>query len=64
MLGGASAEATFKQWTRTFQVRNPIWYSAYPDLSVSNVLQNATIRELAGAPLAKDRDAEALLALL
>jgi hypothetical protein len=63
-FGGASAEAEFKQWTRTFQVRNPIWYSAYPDLTVSNVMQNARLRELAGGALETDRDARAFLALL
>ncbi len=62
--GGASSEATFKQWTRTFQVRNPIWYSAYPTLTVSNVLRNASIRELAGTPLSSDREARSFLSLL
>ena len=64
MLGGASAEATFKQWTRTFQVRNPIWYSAYDDLTVTNVLRNAEIRERSGGALESDDDVRAWLALL
>jgi hypothetical protein len=64
ILGGASAEATFKQWTRTFQVRNPIWYSAYGHLTVTNVLDNAKIREFAGGALASDDEARAWLALL
>ncbi len=55
MFGGASAEATFKQWTRTFQVRNPIWYSAYGHLTVTNVLNNANIRELAERAAGKRR---------
>ncbi|MGO8999453.1 MAG: hypothetical protein ACLQVI_39515 [Polyangiaceae bacterium] len=64
VFGGASAEVEFKQWARTFQVKNPIWYSAYPDLSVANVLQNARIRELAGRPLRTDREARGWLALV
>src|SRR5690606_32285748 len=38
VFGGAAQEATFKQWTRTFQVENQIWYSAYPHLTVADVL--------------------------
>jgi len=64
IFGGASAESAFKQWTRTFQVRNPIWYSAYPHLTVTNVLNNAKIRELAGSALETDDDVRAWLALL
>jgi hypothetical protein len=64
MFGGASAESTFKQWTRTFQVRNPIWYSAYDYLTVTNVLNNAKIRELAGGALGRDDEVRAWLALL
>ncbi len=54
--GGAEAEGAFKRWARTFQVRNQIWYSAYPDVSVDHVRDNATVRELAGTrPLAPDQ---------
>lgn len=45
VLGGAANESQFKRWARTFQVENRIWYSAYPHLSVSDVLRNALIRE-------------------
>jgi hypothetical protein len=45
IFAGASKEATFKQWTRTFQVENRIWYSAYKDLTVSDVIRNAEVRE-------------------
>jgi hypothetical protein len=49
VFAGASKEATFKQWTRTFQVENRIWYSAYKNLTVSDVLRNAVVREGASA---------------
>ncbi len=64
VLGGASAASTFKQWTRTFQVRNQIWYSAYDGLTVTNILRNAKIRELAGGAFESEADASAWLALL
>jgi hypothetical protein len=61
---GATQEAAFKQWARTFQVRNQIWYSAYPDVSVQNVLDNARIREMAGRPMRTSRRARRWLELL
>jgi len=61
---GATNEARFKRWVRTFQRRNQIWYSAYGDLSVTNVLDNAKLRELAGGPMKDDEEALAWLALL
>jgi hypothetical protein len=64
VLGGASNETPFKQWTRTFQRRNGIWYSAYGNLTVTNVLNNAKIRELAGGSMNDDAEALLWLALL
>lgn len=64
VVGGASNEAPFKQWTRTFQRRNQIWYSAYGNLTVTNVLNNVKIRELAGGPMNDDAEALRWLALL
>lgn len=61
---GATQEAAFKQWARTFQVRNQIWYSAYPEVSVQNVIDNARIRELAGRPMRTVRRARRWLELL
>jgi hypothetical protein len=63
ITGGASREDTFKRWVRTFQVKNQVWYSAYPKLTVSNILANATIREGAVGPMS-DAQARAWLALL
>jgi hypothetical protein len=61
---GASNERSFKSWARTFQRPNQIWYSAYSNLSVTNVLRNAKIRELAGGPMKDDEEARTWLALL
>jgi hypothetical protein len=64
VLKGASNERSFKRWARTFQRPNQIWYSAYSNLSVTNVLRNAKIRELAGGPMKDDEEARKWLALL
>jgi hypothetical protein len=63
IFGGASRESTFKRWVRTFQVENQIWYSAYPHITISNVLRNASIREGAAGPM-NEEQARAWLALL
>jgi hypothetical protein len=42
---GAKDEGAFKRWTRSRQIPTQLWYSAYPGLSVFNVLNNAEIRE-------------------
>lgn len=41
---GARRERKFKRWVRSRQIRTQVWYSAYPDLSVSNVQNNSKIR--------------------
>jgi hypothetical protein len=41
---GARDEERFKTWARSQQVRTQVWYAAYPDLSVSNVVNNSAIR--------------------
>jgi hypothetical protein len=48
---GARDEERFKRWTRAYQYPTQIWYSAYPSLSVGEVLCNAQIRELFAADL-------------
>lgn len=40
LFGGARDEERFKSWTRAHQVYTQIWYSAYPKLTVKNVLVN------------------------
>ena len=63
IFGGAAKESSFKQWTRTCQVENQIWYSAYKDLTVSDVQRNALIREGASGDMNEER-AKAWLAHL
>ncbi|HYQ15365.1 MAG TPA: hypothetical protein VEQ58_06405, partial [Polyangiaceae bacterium] len=63
LLQGAKDEEAFKSWTRAYQLPTQVWYSAYPSLSVGDVLKNAEIRELLGQPLDGAR-AERLLGLL
>jgi hypothetical protein len=46
VLGGARDEAGFKRWTRARQLPTPLWYSAYPELSVAEVRKNAEIRAI------------------
>lgn len=63
LFQGATDEEAFKAWTRACQVPTQVWYSAYPLLSVGDVLKNAKIRELLGREL-DAQGAEQLLALL
>jgi hypothetical protein len=63
LFKGARDEGAFKAWTRAYQVPTQVWYSAYPLLSVADVLKNARIRELLGGALTPERSTE-LLALL
>lgn len=63
LFRGARNEGAFKEWTRAYQVPTQVWYSAYPFVSVADVLKNARIRGLLGSSLTPERSAE-LLALL
>lgn len=63
LFQGATDEEAFKAWTRACQVPTQVWYSAYPTLSVGDVLKNAKIRELLGQKLDL-AGAQRLLALL
>ena len=63
LFKGARDEESFKAWTRANQVPTQCWYSAYPLLSVGDVLRNAQIRELLGSKLDRPTS-ERLLALL
>jgi hypothetical protein len=63
LFKGAKDEEAFKAWTRACQVPTQVWYSAYPTLSVGDVLRNAKIRELLGSEL-DDVSSAKLLALL
>jgi hypothetical protein len=57
IFGGAAKEVMFKRWTRTFQVENRIWYSAYKDLTVNDVLRNALVREGASGAMTEEQAA-------
>ncbi len=48
---GARDEARFKAYARFSMVPTNTWYSAYPDLTVSNMENNMRIREALFAPL-------------
>ena len=63
LFKGAKDEEAFKTWTRACQVPTQVWYSAYPTLSVNDVLQNAKLRTLLGSELDAASSAQ-LLALL
>lgn len=54
---GATDEERFKAWTRAHQVTTQLWYSAYPDLTVRNILGNRKIC----AELARGLDSERAL---
>ena len=50
-VGGARDEARFKHWVRLESLPAPFVYSAYPELSVSDVRRGAALRALlAGKP--------------
>ena len=52
---GASHGDEFKQWARRSQLLTPVWYRAYPALSVTQIDRNSRVREgLAGDPDARE----------
>lgn len=63
LFKGAKDEEAFKEWTRAWQLPTQVWYSAYPGLSVNDVLKNAQLRELLGSTLDRAKAAR-LLGLL
>lgn len=60
---GAADEEWFKRWTRKHQLYTHVWYSAYPNTSVQNVLANAALREGLSKNLT-DKELRAWLRLL
>jgi hypothetical protein len=44
VFDGATDEERFKLWVRRHQLPTQVWYSAYPDLSLPDVLRNARLR--------------------
>jgi hypothetical protein len=43
LFKGATDEERFKSWTRAHQITTQLWYSAYPDLTVRNIVNNRAI---------------------
>jgi len=43
LFKGATDEERFKAWTRKYQIPTQLWYSAYPELTVKNILNNRKI---------------------
>ena len=65
VLDGANDERAFKAFLRNRQIPTQVWYSAYDELSTSNIENNAAIRAgLTGAAAPSRAEAEAWLARL
>jgi hypothetical protein len=62
-LQGAKDEQRFKDWTRNRQLATPVWFTAYPDRTLSNVENDVRIAQLLATEKTAEEDA-ALLALL
>lgn len=43
VLQGAAHGTQFKAWARLSQTQNILWYSAYPDLTVNQIIRNTSI---------------------
>jgi hypothetical protein len=56
LFGGARNEQEFKTFVRKEQVLTPVWYSAYPTLSVENVWDNFEVRQALATENADDAD--------
>ena len=44
VTGGAYDEEHFLAWSRSTQIPTNVWYSAYPHLSIKNIINNTKIR--------------------
>jgi hypothetical protein len=43
ILQGAAHGTQFKAWARQSQTQNILWYSAYPDLTVNQIIRNGSV---------------------
>ncbi|HKV38161.1 MAG TPA: hypothetical protein VJX67_03030, partial [Blastocatellia bacterium] len=59
---GATDEERFKEWARAKQIPTQVWYTAHPDETVKNILDNFSIRNAVERPLSGD-EAKAWLQL-
>ena len=57
---GAYDEEHFLAWSRYYQVETQVWYTAYPQLSIKNVINNSAIRQGVASELS-EADAEEFL---
>ena len=44
IFAGATNEEVFKKWSRYHQIPTQVWYTAYPNISVRNIINNTKIR--------------------
>jgi deferrochelatase/peroxidase EfeB len=61
-LGGATDGDRFKRWARRQQVPTAFWYSAYRDLTTTNIRTNAAIRQGLAVAMTED-EAQSWLSL-
>ncbi|MEO6455292.1 MAG: hypothetical protein ABIN97_14525, partial [Ginsengibacter sp.] len=45
LWGGAYDEEHFLAWSRYYEIPTQVWYSAYPHLSIKNIVNNSLIRD-------------------
>lgn len=61
LWGGARNALEFKAFVRNEQVLTPVWYSAYPTLSVENVWDNYEVRQALASANVSEADIEKCL---
>jgi hypothetical protein len=60
LWGGAYDEEHFLAWSRYYQIPTQVWYCAYPQLSIKNIINNSYIRRQLGKEL-NDRQSQEFL---
>lgn len=45
IFSGATNEEDFKKWSRYHQIPTQVWYTAYPNISVRDIINNTEIRK-------------------
>lgn len=64
IFGGATDEQAFKDYLRVHQLEVAVFYSAYPDMTTANIINNAAIRRGMAQRQLDDDDARRWLARL
>jgi len=62
--GGATHGREFKAWARQSQTQSTLWYSAYADLTVNQILRNASITDGLRKPAMSEMEADGWAELL